>query len=129
MSHPAPAWTGEDWRCWRVVDTERGPRLRNGWTNSGMTMLWEPLQLQRADCFWRCSDRVSPRCSCGIRSMRTLEHLAAYLRHNGRLRRHPLKATVVGRILFGGRVERQVPGFPPDPNDQRAEYALLIGPL
>jgi hypothetical protein len=125
-------WTGEGWRCWRVVDTARGTRLRNPWTNSNLTVMWEPWQVQRADCFWRCSDRVSPRCSCGIRSMRTLEQLAAaFLRGGEQLRRHPLKATVVGRILIGGRIERQIPGplSKPKPGYQRAEFATLAGPL
>jgi hypothetical protein len=126
----APAWSGEGWRCWRVVETARGTRLRNPWTNSNLTVLWEPWQVQRADCFWRCSDRVSARCSCGIRSMSTLEHLAAFLRREGeQLRRHPLKATVVGRVAVGGRIERQIPGLTPKPGYQRSEYATLIGPL
>ncbi len=61
--------------------------------------------------------------------MSTLEHLAAFLRLGGQLRRHPLKASVVGRIAIGGRVERQIPGLTPKPGYQRSEYATLVGPL
>ncbi len=62
--------------------------------------------------------------------MSTLEQLATFLRREGeQLRRHPLKATVVGRIAIGGRVERQIPGLTPKPGYQRSEYARLVGPL
>lgn len=127
------------WRCWRVVEAGSEVLLRNPWTNSGQLYTWLPGQEQVADCFWAqtrvpgtngpCLERVSPSCSCGIRSMSSLPHLAAFLASNHQLDRHPLKATVVGQVAISGRVQRRVPGLPPRAGYQRSQYASLVGPL
>lgn len=123
-------WHGSGWRLWRVERSHRGVRLRNPWTNTGHKSVWERAEVQVAECIWpRCNGYLSPSCTCGIRSMSTLSHLAAFLASDRQLERHPLKASVVGRVLIGGRVQHRIPGLPAVTGYQRSEFAVIDGPL
>lgn len=128
-------WTGTGWRAWRVAV---GGLLRNPWANSGQTYLWNPGEVQVAECFWikgvsslvrGCGGYVSARCSCGIRSMSTLSALADFMAESRQLARDPYKATVVGRVRIGGKVQHRIPGLPAREGYQRSEYAEIVGPL
>lgn len=131
----APAvWVGEGWRCWRVVERDGVVRLQNPWQNSGYEWLWEPGGVEVAECFWAkrpggltCQGLVSPVCSCGVRSMDSLANLAWFL--EAPARRDPAKASVIGRIELGGRMQTQIPGRNLGAGYQRALYARIAGPL
>ncbi|MCW2736110.1 hypothetical protein [Nocardioides sp.] len=123
-------WTEAGWRMWRIDPTTG--LLRNPWTNSGTCWLWSPAVIQEAECFWNtgCRGLVAKDCSCGIRSMRAVSHLASFLARDSQLGRHPDKAAVVGRVRLGGRVQYGLlPGLGSIPGYQRSQFAEIDGPL
>jgi hypothetical protein len=135
-------WHGTGWRCWQVGQRRFGglPMLRNPWANSGLTFWWEPGAVQVAECFWdngvpvfgmkaQCQGTVAPTCTCGVRSMTTLENLAAFMASDRQLDRHPEKAAAIGRVRIGGRIQHHNPGLPRPEGYNRSEYAELIGPV
>ena len=128
-------WTGAGWRLWRVEKFRRGVRLCNPWTKTTRPV-WERGQVHVAECIWRnrdgssgCKGSVSASCTCGIRSMATLPDLATFLAMGRQLDGHPDKASVVGRVRIGGKVQHHIPALQPHQGYQRSEFAQIDGPL
>ena len=143
-------WIGTAWRLWNVGGLLPAPRLINPWETSGMTYTWQPGTVQTARCFWMkpmrssgfvfyadspewardlglvCQGLVAEACTCGIRSMMTLANLAAFWGAHPDV---PHRASVVGRIRYGGKVQHRIPDLKVREGYTRSEYAELVGPL